>query len=757
MKYIYVLLFLVISSFSSCSNNKKYNYESYSQDKKIEARVDSVLKLMTLDEKIGQLNQIAGGGEITGPSMQIQVIPLIKKGQVGSMFNEMGVEKLRFLQHIAVDSTRLKIPILFAADVVHGYKTIFPINLASSCSWNLDLIKKSARIAAREASSEGISWTFAPMVDISRDPRWGRVMEGAGEDTYLGSLIAKAYISGYQGDKGWKGLRDTTTILACTKHFAAYGAVEAGRDYNSVNLSELELRNNYFSPYKATVDSGVATFMTSFNDVLGVPASANKWLYTDVLRNEWGFKGLVVTDYTAIMELLNHGVAADTLQASKLAINAGIDMDMTSRFFLKSLKRLVKEGEVSEERINQAVRHVLEMKFLLGLFDDPYRYMNYDREKNGTLRPEYLNTARLLAQQSIVLLKNKNNFFPIEMNKKQTIAVIGPLAKSKKDLNGEWSINGDRYNVKSILQGLQEKYKDTNVKFLYSKGCEIEGKNQIHFRQAIDICKKADKILFVGGEDYNMSGEAACRTNIKLPGQQQTLLEKLKKIGKPIGLILCNGRPLDLSWEDENMTAIMEAWYLGTESANSLADVISGDVNPSGRLTMSFPRNVGQIPIYYNHKNTGRPLLENNPTLDYKSKYLDCKNSPLYPFGYGLSYTKFKISNMKISADTMFTHQDIYVTCTVTNVGEKAGTDLVQLYIRDLVGSITRPVKELKGFKRVTLEAGEEKKIQFTLTNRDLFFYNSDMHYVSESGDYDIWLGHNAEDNTHCLSFYFKD
>ena len=743
----------LIFSFFGCSQNKEYQYQSYSQDTAIEQRVDSVLRLMTLDEKIGQLNQFAGAGEITGPAMQTQVLPIIKQGMVGSMFNEMGVEKLTQLQHLAVDSTRLGIPILFAADVVHGYKTIFPINLASACSWNLNLIQQSARIAAQEASSEGIAWTFAPMVDITRDPRWGRVMEGAGEDPYLGAAIAKAYVRGYQGIGGWKGLKNTETILACTKHFAAYGAVEAGREYNTVNLSELTLRNDYFEPYLATTEAGVATFMTSFNDVLGVPASANKWLYQTVLRDEWQFKGLVVTDYTAIMELMNHGVAADTLQASELAINAGIDMDMTSSFFIKSLKELVKQGRVSEARIDQAVSRVLEMKFLLGLFDDPYRYLDAEREKTGTLKPDYLAASRQLAQQSIVLLKNNDEFFPIDDSKRQTIAVIGPLAKNRTSLNGEWSIKGDRLRNKTIWEELENRFAGTSVRLLYAQGCAIDGVDQNGFGEALRIARKADKVLFVGGEDYNMSGEAASRTNIKLPGQQVALLQAIQQTGKSIGLLLCNGRPLDLSWEDAHVDGIMESWYLGSEAGAAIADVVSGDCNPSGHLTMSFPRNVGQIPVYYNHKNTGRPLSPDNPTADYKSKYIDCANSPLYPFGYGLSYTQFALSEVHLDTDVMTAEKGITVTCKVTNTGRRDGVDLVQLYTRDLVASVTRPVKELKRFKRVELKAGESKTVTFNLSEQDLRFFNSTMQYRSEVGDFSLWIAHDAEDESLPLAF----
>ncbi|MFA6831823.1 MAG: glycoside hydrolase family 3 N-terminal domain-containing protein [Bacteroidaceae bacterium] len=744
---------LVLTSFFACSEQHADQYQSYSQNSVIENRVDSLLHLMTLEEKIGQLNQFAGAGEITGPAMQTKVLPIIKQGLVGSMFNEMGVEKLTELQHLAVDSTRLGIPILFAADVVHGYKTIFPINLASAGSWNLDLIQQSARIAAQEASSEGIAWTFAPMVDITRDPRWGRVMEGAGEDTYLGAAIAQAYVRGYQGTEGWEGLKDKETILACTKHFAAYGAVEGGREYNTVELSELTLRNDYFAPYLATKEAGVATFMTAFNDVLGVPASANQWLYKTVLRDEWAFKGLVVTDYTAIMELTNHGVAADTLQASELAINAGIDMDMTSGYFLNSLKELVAQGRVSEARIDQAVSRVLEMKFLLGLFDDPYRYLDANREKEGTLKPAYLATSRQLAQQSIVLLKNKMDFFPIDDSKKETIAVIGPLAQNRVSLNGEWAIKGDRQYNRTIWEKLQERYAGTPVKLVYALGCAIDGTDQKEFSHALRVARNADKVLFVGGEDYNMSGEAASRTNIKLPGQQQALLQALQQTGKPIGLVLCNGRPLNLSWEDAHLDGIIEAWYLGSEAGAAIADVISGDSNPSGHLTMSFPRTVGQIPVYYNHKNTGRPLSPDDPNADYKSKYIDCSNDPLYPFGYGLSYTSFELSEVQLDKNVMTANQGLTITCTVTNQGKKVGTDVVQLYVRDLVGSITLPVKELKGFKRIELKAGESKKVTFVLNESDLRFFNTAMEYRSEPGDFSLWVAHDAEDDSHPLAF----
>ncbi|SKB75072.1 beta-glucosidase BglX [Macellibacteroides fermentans] len=730
-------------------------WKSYSGDKTIEQRVDSVLKLMTLEEKIGQMAQFSCNWDVTGPIMADDFEPYLRKGLVGSIFNAYTVDGVRKLQEMALTESRLKIPVLFGYDVIHGFRTIFPMPLAEASSWDLELMRKSAAIAAEEASAEGIHWTFAPMVDIARDARWGRVMEGAGEDPYLGSLIAKARVEGFQGGKDWQSLQDLHTVLACCKHFAAYGAAESGRDYNNAELSLNTLMNYYMPPYKAAHEAGVATYMASFNEIGGVPSTASKFLFTDLLRNDWGFKGFVVTDYTGINELVPHGVAADEKEAGELAANAGIDMDMTGAVFSKYLKQSVEEGKVSEETINNAVRRILEMKFILGLFDDPYRYLDKEREKNTIMKPEFLQAARETAARSIVLLKNEKSFFPITKDKSLTVALIGPMVKDKVNQNGEWAGKGNREQSVSLYEGLTEKYAGTNVKFVYAQGCDLTTDNRDGFAEALATARRADVVLAVMGEDFNWSGEAASRSDIRLPGAQQELLKELKKTGKPVGVVLMNGRPLDLSWEDANLDAIMEAWYLGTMSGHGLADVIAGDYNPSGRLTMSFPRNVGQLPIYYNHKNTGRPLPADNPKMDYKSSYLDVANTPLYPFGYGLSYTTFQISNMQMDKSSMGKGDKVTVTAEVKNTGTVDGETVVQLYIRDLVASVTRPVKELKGFTKVALKSGESKKVSFTVTEAELSFYDIDLKYTAEPGNFELWVAADAADETNQASLVY--
>lgn len=695
--------------------------------------------------------------DITGPIMTDDFEPYLKKGLVGSIFNAYTVDGVRKLQEMALAESRLKIPVLFGYDVIHGFRTIFPMPLAEAGSWDLERMQKSAAIAAAEASSEGIHWTFAPMVDIARDARWGRVMEGAGEDPYLGSLIAKARVEGFQGGSNWQSLGELNTVLACCKHFAAYGAAEAGRDYNTAELSENTLMNYYMPPYLAAKEAGVATYMAAFNEINGVPCTGNKWLMTDLLRKQWGFDGFVVTDYTGINELVAHGVAKDEKAAGALAANAGIDMDMTGAIFSKYLQQSVEEGKVSEETINLAVCRILEMKFILGLFDDPYRYLNNEREKNTIMRPEYLQEARESAARSIVLLKNDNRFFPISKDKNITVALIGPMAKDKINQNGEWAGKGNREQSVSLFEGLTEKYAGTNVKFIYAEGCDLTTDGQGRFAEALAAARRADIVLAAMGEDFNWSGEAACRTDLRLPGAQQALLKELKKTGKPLGVVLVNGRPLDLSWEDANVDAILEAWYLGTMAGHGMADVISGDYNPSARLTISFPRNVGQLPIYYNQKNTGRPVPAEAPNTDYKSNYLDVPNSPLYPFGYGLSYTTFEVSNLKLDKNDFAKGGQIVVTAEVTNTGNVDGESVVQLYVRDLVGSVTRPVKELKGFAKVTLKAGEKKQVSFTIDEELIAFYGIDMKKKAEAGDFNLWVGLNAADETNAASFSYKE
>lgn len=741
---------------AGCTAPVSSDWKSFSGDKEIERRVDSVFQLMTLEEKVGQMAQYSCNWDITGPVMSDDYESLLKKGLVGSMFNAYTVDGVRKMQEMALSESRLKIPVLFGYDVIHGYRTIFPMPLAESCSWDLERMRQSAAIAADEASASGIAWTFAPMVDIGRDARWGRVMEGAGEDPYLGSLVAKARVEGFQGGNDWHSLSEVNTVLACCKHFAAYGAAEAGRDYNTAELSENTLMNYYMPPYQAAREAGVATYMASFNEINGVPSTGNKWLMTDLLRNQWGFNGFVVTDYTGMNELVAHSIVNNEKEAGELAANAGIDMDMNGAIYSKYLVESVKEGKVPEAQIDRAVKSILEMKFLLGLFDDPYRYLDNEREKNTIMKPEYLQAAREAAARSIVLLKNKNNFFPITKDKSLTIALIGPMVKDKINQNGEWAGRGVREESASLFEGLTEKYKGTNVRFLYAEGCDLLTDDRSKFAQAIAVARQADVILAAMGEDFNWSGEAACRTNIQLPGAQQALLKELKKTGKPLGLLVVNGRPLDLSWEDENVDAILEAWYLGTMAGHGMADVISGDYNPSARLTMSFPRNVGQVPIYYNHKPTGRPLPVEAPETDYKSKYVDSPNSPLYPFGYGLSYTTFSVSNLKLDQESFSKGGKINATVEVANTGNCDGELVVQMYIRDVAGSVTRPVKELKGFEKVALKAGEKKQVSFTIDESLLAFYGIDMKKKAEPGDFIVWVGQSSADESNSARFSLR-
>lgn len=731
-------------------------WKSFSGDPVIEHRVDSVLSLMTLEEKIGQMSQFSADWDVTGPVMNHNFEAYLEKGLVGSIFNAYTVDGVRKLQEQALAHSRLKIPVLFGYDVVHGFRTIFPMPLAESCSWDLKGMYRTAAIAAAEAASEGICWTFAPMVDITRDARWGRVMEGAGEDPYLGSLIAAARVQGFQGGPKWQSLKDVNTVLACAKHFAAYGAAEGGRDYNTVDLSERTLYDVYFPPFYASVKAGVATFMASFNEIGGVPSTASSYLFRDVLRNEWQFRGFVVTDYTGINELVPHGVAADEAGAAVLAANAGMDMDMTGAVFIKYLGDAVTSGNVSEATIDNAVRPILEMKFLLGLFDDPYRYLDKQREKETILKPEFLQVARESAASSIVLLKNNREFFPIPKDRRLTVALIGPMVKDKTSLNGEWAGKGDRQQSVSLYEGLMEKYKGGKVKFVYAQGCDLTTDDRSDFDNALAVARSADMVIAAMGEDFNWSGEAASRTDIRLPGVQQELLKRLKALNKPLGLILMNGRPLDLSWEDENTDAIMEAWYLGTMAGHGIADVMAGDYNPSAKLTMSFPRTVGQLPLYYNAKNTGRPLPPDNPKMDYKTSYLDSPNSPLYPFGYGLSYTTFAIGKARLDNTSFGPGGSVTLSADVTNTGKYDGELIVQLYIRDKVGSVTRPVKELRGFHKIALKRGETQRVTFTIGEEELAFYGADMQLQAEPGEFAAWIAQSSDDDSNGVTFTFR-
>lgn len=706
----------------------------YAPDPKMDAFITRLISKMTLEEKLGQLNQLSGEGDITGPQSKTDYLEAIKAGRVGSMLNVFTVKYTQKLQRQAVEETRLGIPLLFGYDVIHGHRTIFPISLGEAASWDLQAIEKSARVAASEASAEGIHWTFAPMVDIARDPRWGRISEGAGEDPYLGSLIARARIKGFQGDD----LSKPNTILATAKHFAVYGLAQAGRDYHTTDVSDVELWNTYLPPFKATVDAGVATFMTAFNDLNGVPATGNRYLLTDVLKQQWAFKGFVVSDYTAVNELVPHGFAANDKHAAELSLNAGLDMEMVGQLFLGHLKTLIQEGKVKESQVDAAVRRILEMKYRLGLFEDPYRYNNEKRQAREIYKPEYLEAARDVARKSIVLLKNKNRTLPLSKTT-PTIAVIGPLADSRRDMLGSWHAAGNWDKPITLLEGIKAAV-DPSVKVTYAKGASYDffSKDESGFAEAIALAKEADVIVLGMGESGRMSGEARSRTSIDIPGNQQKLMRKLKKLGKPMVLVLMNGRPLSISWEDENIDAIVETWFAGTMGGNAIADVLFGDYNPSGKLPVTFPRNLGQVPIYYNMKNTGRPHVPNG---EYTSHYLDAPNTPLYPFGYGLSYTQFRYSNIELDKTSINASGVLTASVTVTNTGDYDGKETVQLYIRDLVGSITRPVKELKGFQQIELKKGESKQVAFKITAHHLAFYRQDLTFGAEAGDFQLFIG----------------
>jgi beta-glucosidase len=727
-------------------------------DPKMNQFITNLMSKMTLEEKIGQLNLPGAGDITTGQAASSDIGKKIREGKVGGLFNIKSVSKIRNVQKVAVEESRLKIPLIFGMDVIHGYQTIFPIPLGLSCSWDMNLIEQSARIAAQEASADGICWTFSPMVDISRDPRWGRMSEGSGEDPYLGSQIAKAMVKGYQGDD----LRKNNTILACVKHFALYGAIEAGRDYNTVDMSRIRMYNEYFPPYKAAVDAGAGSVMSSFNELDGIPATANKWLMTDVLRKQWGFKGFVVTDYTAILELIDHGLG-DLQEVSALSLCAGIDMDMVADGFLNTLKKSLAEGKVTKAQIDLACQRILEAKYKLGLFEDPYRYCNDDRAKNEIFTTENRQVARTIASQSVVLLKNDNQVLPL--HNKGTIALIGPLADNKENMAGTWSVAGDFSKSVSLFKGLMDAVgNDTHI--LVARGTNIVNDSILDSRisifgkptyrdkrsqavmiaEAVEVAKKSDVIVAALGEAAEMSGESSSRSDIKLPENQKELLTALLATGKPVVLVLFTGRPLDLSWENANVPAILNVWFSGTESGNAIADVLLGKVNPAGKLTATFPQNIGQIPIYYNHKNTGRPLPEGAWFQKFRSNYLDVSNEPLYPFGYGLSYTKFEYSDLKLSSTQAKGNQSVTASITLTNSGKYDGAEVVQLYIRDLVGSVTRPVKELKGFQKIALKAGESKSVTFTITPEDLKFYNADLKYDWEPGEFVIMVGGNSRD-----------
>lgn len=714
MKKLIPLLLAALLMAGACSRSQQRN-NAFSYPK-----VDSLMKVMTLDEKIGQLVLFTSDWSVTGPSMREGYLEDIRQGRCGALLNAHTADFTRSVQRVAVEETRLGIPILFGFDVIHGFKTIFPINLGMSASWDIEAIEHSARIAATEGAASGLQWTYSPMCDISVEPRWGRISEGSGEDPYLGSLISAAMVRGYQGDD----LSANNTLLACVKHFAAYGAPQAGRDYNTVDMSERWLREFYLPPYKAAVDAGALSVMASFNELDGVPAHANAHLMQDILRDEWGFQGFVVSDYTGILEMIQHGYAKDLAQASELAINAGLDMDMMSSGYFDHMKELVESGRVSMKTLDTAVRRVLNLKAALGLFEDPYRYCDSEREKEVTLTPESKDFARRFAAESMVLLKN-NGILPLRKGEK--VAVLGPLANSKDDLLGSWRGAGE---VSAVPAGILDAVKEVTP-----------------------VTAASSKVILVIGEPWGWTGEAASRSSIRIPEEQTALLRQLKKQGKSVAVVLLNGRPLDLSEESELADAILEAWYPGTMGGYAVADVLFGDVNPSGKLTATFPRNLGQVPIYHYAKNTGRPYI--HPDAKYESRYLDVPNEPLYAFGHGLSYTCFDYSPVTLSDQKFTGDGTLQVKVTVTNSGQREGTEVVQLYIRDLVGSVTRPVKQLKGFQRITLAPGESREVSFTIDREMISFWRQDMTWGPETGDFHVFVG-GASDHVQQASFSYE-
>jgi len=726
-------------------------------DLKMKVFIDGLMRKMTLQEKIGQLNLPGSGDIVTGQTTNSDIGKKIKEGNVGGLLNIKSVEKIRDVQKVAVEESRLGIPLIFGMDVIHGYETTFPIPLGLASSFDMQLIRQSARIAATEASADGICWTFSPMVDIARDPRWGRIAEGAGEDAYLGSRVAEAFVKGYQGDD----LSKNNTIMACMKHYALYGAAEAGRDYNTTDMSRIRMYNEYLPPYHAAVKAGVGSAMSSFNEIDGIPASANRWLMTEVLRNQWGFQGFVLTDFTAINEMVDHGIG-DLQTVSALALHAGTDMDMVGEGYLTTLETSLKEGRITEAEINLACRRILEAKYKLGLFDDPYRYCDLNRPKTDISTPENKKAARDFASQTFVLLKNENQLLPLQPKGK--IALIGPLADNRDNMAGMWSVAVDHKQSVTVLEGFKEAAGD-QAEIMYAKGSNIVDDPELDQRinygppgvdpnktpqqlreEAVSLASGCDVVVAVMGEAAEMSGECSSRSDISLPGSQEELLKALVKTGKPVVLVLFTGRPLTINWEQQNIPAILNVWFGGTEAGHAIADVVFGKVNPSGKLPVTFPQNVGQIPIYYNHKNTGRPLPDGEWFQKFLSNYLDVTNDPLYPFGFGLSYTTFTYGDLVMDKSQLSSNKILKVSIDVTNSGKYDGAEVVQLYIRDLVGSITRPVKELKGFQKVFLKAGETRTVSFTITPEDLKFYNYDLVYDWEPGDFMIMIGGNSRD-----------
>lgn len=729
MKKLLTVLFLVTG------------FIGFAQQKSIDQRVDELMKKMTLEEKIGQLNQYTGDNTVTGPlTINPNKQQEIKEGKIGSMLNVIGWKYTRQYQELAMQS-RLKIPLLFGLDVIHGHKTTFPLPLAEAASWDLKAMELSARIAATEAAASGIHWTFAPMVDISRDPRWGRVMEGAGEDTYLGSKIAFARVKGFQGNK----LGDLDAVMACAKHFAAYGAASGGRDYNSVDMSDRMLWETYLPPFKAAVDANVATFMNAFNDINGIPATANKYIQRDILKGKWNYQGFVVSDWGSIGEMVAHGYCNDNKEAAEKAILAGSDMDMESNAYRFNLAQLVAENKVPMSVVDEAVKRILRKKFELGLFDDPFKFCSKERQEKALNNPEHAKIARDVASKSIVLLKNDKQILPLSKETK-TIAFIGPMVKPKRINHGFWAVDlkdVDSTYIVSQWEGLQNKV-GKKTKLLYARGCGVEDMSKAGFQEAIDAANQADVVILSIGERWNMSGEAKSRSNLQLPGVQEDLIKELQKTGKPIVILINAGRPLIFNWTADNMPTIVYTWWLGSEAGNAIADVLFGDYNPSGKLPMSFPRSEGQIPIYYNHFSTGRPSI--NEDKVYKSAYIDLPNSPKFPFGYGLSYTSFSYGDLKLSKTKMKDTETLEVSMTLTNTGKLAGEEVVQLYLQDKFGSVVRPIIELKDFQKVKLQPGETKTLTFVIDNEKLAFYNQALEFKSEPGAFNLMIGSSSSD-----------
>lgn len=766
MKKVALLAAVSMSTLLATASPKGETPENTPRD--MDKFITELMSKMTVEEKIGQLNLPVTGEITTGQAKSSDVAKLIEKGLVGGLFNLKGVDRIRDVQKLAVENSRLGIPLLFGMDVIHGYETVFPIPLGLSCSWDMEAVEQSARIAATEASADGICWTFSPMVDISRDPRWGRVSEGNGEDAFLGAAIAQAMVRGYQGADKATQLQANNQIMACVKHFALYGAAEAGRDYNTVDMSHNRMYNEYFRPYQAAVEAGAGSVMASFNEVDGVPATANRWLMTDVLRTQWGFDGFVVTDYTGIAEMVPHGIG-DLQAVSARALEAGVDMDMVSDGFAGTLKKSLDEGKISMEYVDQACRRILEAKYKLGLFDDPYKYCDLKRPAKEVFNKEHRAVARKIASECFVLLKNEpaaaGQAPVLPLQKQGTVAVIGPLGNTRSNMPGTWSVAARLDDYRSLYEGLKEVTKG-KVNVLYAKGSNLVSDADYEERatmfgrslnrdnrtdqelldEALATAAKADVIVAALGESSEMSGECSSRSELGIPDVQRRLLEALLKTGKPVVLTLFTGRPLTLTWEQENVPAILNVWFGGSEASYAIADVLFGDVNPSGKLTMTFPKNVGQIPLFYSHKNTGRPLAKGHWFEKFRSNYLDIDNEPLYPFGYGLSYTTFEYSDVKLDKTSMNINGEITATVTLTNTGRYDGAEVVQLYLRDLVGSITRPVQELKGFQKVFLKAGESKEISFKITSDLLKFYDYDLDYVCEPGDFDVMIGGSSRD-----------